>query len=75
MLSNNIVAQDVTQVKRLADYPILVCTLQNGYFLLDLNTDEPMQPTDYIPFQGEPVYADGSSWGGAPEFYGLEARG
>lgn len=27
-----------------------------------------------IPFRGEPVYADGGSWGGGPD-YGLEARG
>lgn len=72
-MCNGSIPNQATSVKReLADYPILVCTLQNGYFLLDLNTDEPMRPTDYIPFQGEPVYA-GQGWGGAPVEYGLEA--
>ena len=70
---NGSIAQDTSPVKDggLADHPILVCTLQQGYFLLDLNTDEPMRPLDYIPFQGEPVYTDNV---GAWAEYGLEAR-
>jgi len=68
-MSSTIVPQNEAQVKRLQDKPILVCTLQSGVFLLDLNTDEPMRPTDYIPFDGRPCCA-------ANDYdLGLEARG
>ena len=51
----SILAEVATPVKsKLADRPILVCTLQHGVYLLDLSKDE-FDADDYIPFQGEPV--------------------
>ena len=43
---------------------------KNGH-VEPLRLEEEDEP---IPFQGEPVHA-GQGWGGAPERYGLEARG
>lgn len=65
----NSIAAVVEKVNRLDDRPILV-VLPVGVYWLDMTTDD-----DMIPFNGEPVYADGQGWGGAPEMYGLEAIG
>ena len=56
--------------RRLDDQPILVCTLQRGWFVLDLNKDEADWSNDYIPFQGEPVVAAPVR---AVDEFGLEA--
>ena len=67
----DILAQDASPVKgHLEDRPILVCTLQRGTYLLDLNKDE-FDADDYIPLDGRPGYGPERS---PADVHGLEAR-
>lgn len=70
-ITNSIVPQTDLSVNTLPDAPILVVSSGRAYWL-DITTDDPMEETDIIPFEGEPAYGDEPLT--EADTYGLEPR-